>query len=123
MAQVSVLLIDDEPLIRKTTKMLLTHSNLDCVIAGSGQEGLELAKQKRPDAIMLDLVMPGMDGWQVLEKLKEDPELKDIPVIVFTAGDPEEVYLKGGAAVCSKPFKVADLLTTLSKVIPADKTD
>lgn len=112
-----ILIIDDEPLIRKTTALLLKKSNLKTITAQSGAEGLEMAIKERPDLILLDLVMPGMDGWQVLASLKTDAALAKIPVIVFTAEDfsvSDRMAKKlGAAAVCRKPFQPQYLLRVI----------
>jgi len=115
-----VLIIDDEPLLRKTTAMLLQHLKMDARCAGSGPEGIEMAKNDNPDVILLDLAMPIMDGWAVLAHLKSDRVLSRIPVVLFTGDSfsfpPRSAKEKGVAAIMNKPFEPSELLSTLEGI-------
>ncbi|HAJ79527.1 MAG TPA: hypothetical protein DCO75_07110 [Fibrobacteres bacterium] len=112
-----VLIIDDEILIRKTTALLLKKLNIDAVTAANGMDGIAMAKAEKPDYILLDVSMPAMDGWSVLERLKADDNFNKIPVVMFTAGDfslsDKLAAEKGAAAVCRKPFQPHELLKIL----------
>ncbi len=116
-----VLIIDDEKMIRLTTGILLKRSNIEVVDAVSGLEGLQKAESENPDLILLDIMMPVMDGWEVLEKLKESPKLKDIPVIIFTAGDFIESEKKaketGAQGIIRKPFNLDKMLEVLKTTV------
>ncbi len=109
-----ILIIDDEPLIRKTTALLLKKSNIDAITAASGDEGLALAEKERPEMILLDIIMPEMDGWAVLDRFKANPDLARIPVVVFTAMDfslsDRLAKEKGASAICRKPFQPHQLM-------------
>ena len=109
-----VLIIDDEVLIRKTTALLLKKAQIDVITAGSGSEGIDLAKKQNPDLILLDIIMPEMSGWEVLSRLKARKDLAKIPVIVFTAEDysmsESKALQKGAEGVCRKPFQLHQLL-------------
>ena len=73
--------------------------------AENGEKGLQLARQLRPDAITLDVMMPGMDGWQVMTHLKSDPELADIPVILLSiVNDRKTGFALGATEYLTKPF-------------------
>lgn len=108
-----VLVIDDEKLIVKTTCILLRHFGYETLEAYGGESGLAKAKEGMPTLILLDLVMPGMDGWEVLRMLKADPALKDIPVIIFTAKEYANAEmvgnLEGAKGHIGKPFEPEDL--------------
>jgi CheY-like chemotaxis protein len=109
MAIASVLMVDDEPHIRRVGELALRSvGRWEVRLAQSGEEALELALAERPDVILLDVMMPGMDGPMTLERLREQPETADIPVIFMTAKvQRHEVdrYLRLGArGVISKPF-------------------
>lgn len=80
-----VLMVDDEPDFVEATKMLLEARGFEVIPAYDGEEGLRKAREERPDAIILDVMMPGMDGYQACAKLKADPELRTIPVLLLTA--------------------------------------
>ena len=79
-----ILIIDDEPLIHKSVSLLLKNAGLTGIGASSGPQGLQMAAQDQPDAILLDLKMPKMSGWEVLSQLKNDEKLKNIPVVLFS---------------------------------------
>jgi CheY-like chemotaxis protein len=122
MAPRKVLIIDDEVLIRKTTSILLKKMDFDVISAAGGEEGISMASNDFPDIILLDITMPIMDGWSVLERLKADEKLCSIPVIVFTAGDftvsDKLAIEKGASAVCRKPFQPYELLNVINALNP-----
>jgi diguanylate cyclase (GGDEF)-like protein len=103
----SILLVDDAPLHLLALHDIL-HETYHVTIAKSGEEGLALALKENTDLILLDLVLPGMSGFDVLVKLKEEPKTKDIPVIILTGSDAPEDEIKGldlGAVdYIKKPF-------------------
>ena len=106
-----ILVIDDDPETLKHLGALLESSGYKPTTATSGAQGLELAEAERPDLILLDVVMPGMDGWTVLSKLQSLPVLADIPVIVLSVLSDLELALSlGAAAILPKPLE-AELLT------------
>jgi len=80
-----ILCIEDEPETTNLVKLILAREGYEVLGANGGEEGLKMVKAETPDLILLDLMMPDMDGWQVYQHLKEDEETRDIPVIVVTA--------------------------------------
>jgi CheY-like chemotaxis protein len=84
----SVLIVDDEESARYLLKRLMSELPVRVTEAASGVEGLRLAAEQRPEAIFLDLKMPGMSGWAVLDSLKSDPLTRDIPVIMISTETP-----------------------------------
>ncbi|MCD6500860.1 response regulator [bacterium] len=87
-----ILFVEDESALQKTFGDILKKEGYEVVSALDGEVGLKLAKEQKPDLILLDLILPKMDGIGVLRKLKEDPETKDIPVIILTnVGRMEEI--------------------------------
>jgi signal transduction histidine kinase/CheY-like chemotaxis protein len=96
--QDTILVIDDDAAVRDLMSRFLSKSGFRVVVASNGEEGLRLAKQEKPLVITLDVVMPEFDGWSVLKKLKSDPALSDIPVIIVTIVDNEPMGLDLGAA-------------------------
>jgi signal transduction histidine kinase/CheY-like chemotaxis protein len=94
----TVLVIDDDPVVRDLMTRFLTRLSFHVVAAASGEEGLRLAKQVKPLVVTLDVIMPGCDGWAVLNKLKADPELAEIPVIMVTVVDNESMGFELGAS-------------------------
>jgi len=101
----TVLVIDDDPSVRDLMQRFLNKEGLRMVAAAGGSEGLRLARELRPDAITLDVLMPGMDGWAVLTELKGDSTLADIPVVMISILDEKQVgYALGVADYLTKPI-------------------
>jgi CheY-like chemotaxis protein len=97
--------VDDEPeAMRLFRRMLASADHSYRVLrAADGEEGLRVLREHRPDAVLLDLVMPNMDGFRFLEVKSQEPELRDIPVIVISAKDPAgQPVISGGLAVTSQ---------------------
>jgi two-component system alkaline phosphatase synthesis response regulator PhoP len=84
-AKRKILVVDDEPDLVDMLKMALQGAGYDVVTAGDGQQGVDLARSAKPDAIVLDIMMPRKDGFQACRELKEDPGTAGIPVIILTA--------------------------------------
>ncbi len=104
-----VLVIDDEPDIRRIARLGLTKvGKMDVVEASNGTEGLARAKAERPDAILLDVMMPGLDGPSTLARLREDPDTASVPVVFLTAkaiaAEVDRLRALGAAGVLTKPF-------------------
>ena len=115
-----VLVIDDEP----DARLLLTHIIEDCdcrvLTAGSGQEGLRMAREIQPDLITLDLLMPRMDGWQVLRAIKTNPRIAHIPVVVISVAAREKKGAVFGAVdVLQKPVTREEFLPVLKRMLRA----
>lgn len=104
-----ILIIEDEANLRIVVQTCLeTLAGWDVVLADSGQEGLLVAERERPDAILLDAMMPGMDGITFLQKLLANPELQAIPVVFLTAKveltEPRKFLKLGARGAIAKPF-------------------
>jgi len=110
-----ILVIDDDPKARKAMTDLLVTEGYHAVTASDAKSGLDLAAKHRPDAIVLDIIMPERDGWSVLRDLKADPELCEIPVILATVlGDREMGLAFGAVDHLTKPINPQRLLDTLN---------
>ena len=110
----TVLVIDDEAAIRDLMQRYLAKEGFRVVAAAGGEEGLRLARELRPDAITLDVMMPGLDGWAVLTALKADPSVADIPVIMLTIIDDKNLgYALGAADYLTKPIERDRLLAVV----------
>ncbi len=103
-----ILLIEDNPQNRYLTTFLLEQHGHQVLLAETGLEGLALASAARPDLILLDIQLPGMDGHAVARSLKADPELKSIPIVVVTSyamvGDREKCLAAGAEGYIEKPI-------------------
>jgi signal transduction histidine kinase/CheY-like chemotaxis protein/HAMP domain-containing protein len=116
-----VLIVDDEIAMRDSLATALAAEGYHVVVAAGGKEGLRLAKQERPSAIILDVIMPDLDGWAVLKSLKEDPDLCEIPVILTTViGDREMGLALGAAEHLTKPLDPAEFLRVLGRIARND---
>ncbi|MGN7753364.1 response regulator [Sinorhizobium sp. 22678] len=110
----TALIIDDEPAARSLIAKALAEAGLASIEASNGQEGLAAARKHRPDAIILDIIMPHQDGWSVLRALKNDPELCTIPVILATILADRELGLSLGAVeYLTKPIDTDKLVRTI----------
>jgi PAS domain S-box-containing protein len=111
-----VLVIDDDEYTRQLIELYLSKIGYQVALASNGTDGLKKAKQLRPDVIILDVIMPSMDGWQVLSKLKADSDLAYIPVIMLTMIEDHQMgYSLGAAEYLTKPISRNELLNILCK--------
>ncbi len=117
----TILIIEDEKLIIVSTQMVLEAVGYRVESAMNGEEGIRTAKEVKPDLILLDIMMPGIDGWETLTRLKRDPELVNIPVIIFTAREHARGHQKsndmGAAGYFRKPFEPDELIELVEKHI------
>ncbi len=117
-----ILVIDDDFASRRVLQLVLTRNGYAASLAEDGPDGLRLAKAVHPDLILLDFFMPGEDGFEVLAQLKADPELRDVPVIIFTVLVREEserqALAMGAAAYVTKPFDVDEVITCIRRILP-----
>jgi PAS domain S-box-containing protein len=112
----TVLVIDDDPAARDLMKRFLVREGFHAVVADNGEEGLKLAREVHPNAITLDVMMPKMDGWAVLQQLKADPALRETPVIMVTIVDDKNLgYTLGAAEYITKPVDREHLGRILAK--------
>ena len=116
-----VLVIDDEAPIRLLCRVNLEAEHIDVLEAEDGPEGLELAKSEQPDVILLDVMMPGLDGWEVLQRLLEDDQTKEIPIVFLTARaelrDRARGLELGGVDYVTKPFNPTELAPLVQGLI------
>jgi DNA-binding response OmpR family regulator len=108
-----VLVIDDEAPIRLLCRVNLEAEGMEVLEAEDGPEGLDVARAERPDVILLDVMMPGMDGWEVLQRLLEDEDTREIPIVFLTARaelrDRARGLELGGVDYVTKPFHPVEL--------------
>ena len=114
-----MLVIDDDAAVRDLLQRSLSREGFRVLPAAGGEEGLRLARAARPDAITLDVLMPGMDGWAVLAALKADPALADVPVVLLTIADDKALgFSLGAVEYLTKPVDRARLLRALRRYGP-----
>jgi len=117
----SVLIIEDEKLIVVSTQMVLEAAGFRVDAAMNGEEGISKAQAQTPDLILLDIMMPGIDGWETLTRLKQETSTSEIPVVIFTAREHSRGHQKsaemGAADYFRKPFEPDELIELVEKHI------
>lgn len=115
-----ILVVDDDEHILRSLSQYLELEDFNVVSASSGPEALKLFEQERPDLLVLDVMMPGMDGFQVLETLRKDPDTAQVPVLMLTARDQHNDILKGyqmgATSYLVKPFNLDELVDAIREV-------
>ena len=117
-----VVCIEDEPEMIDLVKLILGRKGFNLIGAVGGREGLETVRTLKPDLVLLDLMMPDMDGWEVYQQMKADDELKDIPVVVVTAKAQSidkvlGLHIAKVDDYVTKPFGPQELLHSVRKVL------
>ncbi len=117
--QRTVLIIEDEKLIIVSTQMVLEAAGFRVESATNGEDGIAKARSEAPDLILLDIMMPGIDGWETLTRLKRDQATATIPVVIFTAREHTRGHQKstemGAADYFRKPFEPDELIDLVEK--------
>jgi CheY-like chemotaxis protein len=120
----TILIVEDEPQNRKLFKDVLQYRGFTVVEARDGREGVALARQHRPDLILMDIQMPVMDGISATRTLKQDAVTQDITVVALTAnampGDREKILEAGCQDYISKPFRLHEFLEKIREYLPED---
>lgn len=118
-----ILIVDDDREIVRGLALRLRSANFDVHSAGDGYAGLAAAAELHPDAILLDLSVPGLDGFGILDNLRHHAETKDVPVIVLSASVAEEARARalglGARLFVPKPYSPAELLSAIEMTCPA----
>ncbi len=117
-----VVCIEDEPEMIDLVRLILSRKGFELIGAIGGREGLETVRRVKPDLVLLDLMMPDMDGWEVYQQMKADEELKDIPVIVVTAKAQSidkvlGLHIAKVDDYITKPFGPQELLESVNRVL------
>jgi two-component system alkaline phosphatase synthesis response regulator PhoP len=120
---IRVLVIDDEAPIRLLCRVNLEAEGMSVIEAGDGPGGLDLARSEQPEVILLDVMMPGLDGWRVAEHLLEDAATREIPIVFLTARadirDRARGMDLGGLDYITKPFNPVELASLVRTVVGA----
>jgi len=116
-----ILIIDDSPTELHLFQNMLANNGFDTLVADSGEEGLRQARSSRPDCILMDIVMPGMNGFQATRKLTQDAATADIPVIIITNKDQETDKIwgmrQGAVEYLVKPIAEKQLVAKINAVM------
>jgi two-component system response regulator RpaA len=117
----SILVIDDDEIVARSVELSLRRSGFQVSVNNTGVEGLKTARREPPDLIILDIIMPGMDGYAVCRELRADPLLGDIPVLFLTAKGKDEDKIDGFRAgaddYLTKPFNIDELILRVKAIL------
>lgn len=117
-----VVCIEDEPEMIDLVRLILGRRGFDVTGANGGLEGLETVRREKPDLVLLDLMMPDMDGWEVYQRIKSDEELREIPIVVVTAKAQSidkvlGLHIAKVDDYITKPFGPQELLESVEKIL------
>ena len=117
-----ILVVEDQEDNRRIMRDLLTSVGYEVIEAVTGEEGVAAAESQRPDLILMDIQLPGVDGYEATRQIKANPDLEHIPIIVVTSyalsGDDVKAFEAGCNAYVSKPFSPRELLTKIREYLP-----
>jgi len=121
MARSKILLVDDHRTVLRLLEAILKLKGYELLYAENGQQGMAMARQEQPDLILLDVMMPGMDGYEVCRRIKADARWRHIPVVFLTArgaADDQETGRRVGAqGFLTKPFLAREVLDLVEKLL------
>ncbi|HJT37127.1 MAG TPA: response regulator [Actinomycetota bacterium] len=116
-----ILVVDDQPDIRLMCRVNLQLEGYEVIEAGDGEIGLEMVRTERPDLVLLDVMMPGLDGWQFMDAIKADDNTAKIPIVLLTARvqreDEIRGWLSGAADYLPKPFNPSTLTEVVRRTL------
>ncbi len=117
----SILVVDDEPNIVLSLEFIMQNEGYDVTIAKDGEEALQAIKEKVPDLVLLDIMMPAMSGYEVCQRIRANPEWKNIRIVMLTAKgrevDREKGMAMGADDYITKPFAARDLMARVKKIL------
>ncbi len=120
----TALVVDDDRLLLRLVELNLGRVGIRVLLADSGSEALRIAREAKPDVILLDLIMPAMDGYEVLRQLKSGESTREIPVVVLSAkpslDDRRRCEDMGAAGFIGKPFNLAELRAAVRAIVGLD---
>ena len=121
MKQTNILVVEDDEIVSRTIDRCLRGDEFHVTVANSGVEGLQTARRRPPDLIILDVIMPGMDGYAVCREVRSDPILKETPILFLTAKSKDEDKITGFTAgaddYLSKPFNLDELVLRVRAIL------
>ncbi|MBI3457340.1 MAG: response regulator [Candidatus Rokubacteria bacterium] len=117
-----ILVVEDHEENRRIVRDLLTSAGYEMIEAVTGEEGVALAERERPDLILMDIQLPGLDGYEATRRIKANPALRPIPIIAVTSyalsGDEVKAFQAGCDAYVTKPFSPRALLAKIREYLP-----
>ena len=123
----TILVVDDEPDVRRLLEVVLGRQGYRVLTVGSGLEALVTAQREEPDLILLDIMMEGMDGWEVLKVLKMEDRTRDVPVVILSARvEPKDKIRglqEGAVDYVTKPFSVKDVMESIRVLLAEEERE
>jgi DNA-binding response OmpR family regulator len=123
----SILVIDDDDLVLRTVQRALKLYGHHVMVASGGAEGIQLARRHRPDLMLLDVIMPGLNGYQVCRQVRNDPMLESVPILFLTARGKDEDKIEGFRAgaddYLTKPFNMEELRLRITAILRRGQSD
>ena len=117
-----ILAVEDHAENRRILRLLLNSAGYELIEAATGEEGIAVAEKERPDLILMDIQLPGLDGYEATRRIKANPALRHIPIIVVTSyalsGDDVKAFAAGCDAYVTKPFVPRELLAKVREYVP-----
>ncbi len=121
MPKKKILIVEDENCLLRLECILLTSKGYDVMGVSDGEEALKIISDYKPDLVLLDVIMPGIDGFEVCRRIKSDPKFDHIPVVMLTAKKkPQDIQkgeVVGAASYITKPFKSSTVIETIQKCL------
>lgn len=125
MARIKVLVIEDNPVIVRMNEKILSAHDYDVISARDGGEGLDRAREDKPDVILLDIILPVLHGFEVCKELKKDPATRDIPVIIMTGTGLEDIARQepevNAQGYVAKPYDFETIDALIKKVLEKER--
>ncbi|MFL5791838.1 MAG: response regulator transcription factor [Actinomycetota bacterium] len=116
-----ILLVDDDPAILRLLDVNFRMEGFDVEATSHGEEALATAARQAPDVVVLDLMLPGMDGREILRRLREDPTTADVPALFLTARGRDDAMMNDDARYIQKPFDTVELVATVRAMLEGDE--
>ncbi len=116
-----ILVVEDNPAFQRLLTLALTEAGYDVIVANDGAEGLQKARQHRPQLMILDIMLPGMDGYEVCRYVRSDPQIAHLPILMLTAKagprDEQEGFQAGADDYLTKPVNLSELMQRIQSLL------
>jgi DNA-binding response OmpR family regulator len=122
-----ILVVDDDPNLLRLVELILRRAQYNLITATTGEAGIELARDEKPDLILMDVVLPGLDGFQAVKQIRQLPDCAAIPIVFLSSSDAAELKVKGlrggGNDYLTKPVKTGELLACIESLLRASSAN
>lgn len=120
--KIKILIVDDDPYIRQLVSVNVETAGYETASVGGGKEALDIINKNPPDLMILDVMMPEMDGWEICKIVRDNPKFENLKIVMLTAKDAQRDKMIGKHILnadeyITKPFEIDDLLSALTKLL------